>query len=147
MEKLDFKDINLVKSLLEENDLPVSDLNSSITFFVEKDKDKIIATGGLESRGNDAIIRSIAVSDAFKSQGFGDAITKQLIHYAKEIQKEDIYLLTTTAEKYFLKYGFKEVDRAHVSREVKNSTQYKDVCPDSAVVMKLEFNETHETDK
>ncbi len=141
MEQLDYKNINSIKSLLQENDLPVSDLNHRITFFVEKQEDEIIAVGGLESTGDDAIIRSIAVSDEHKGKGLGDAITRQLLNYAKETDKKDIYLLTTTAEKYFPKYGFKEIDRRYVPSDIKNSTQYKDVCPDSAIVMKLDFTQ------
>jgi amino-acid N-acetyltransferase len=139
MEILKFKDINLVKSLLKDNNLPVSDLNKEIIFFVEKSADKIIAAGGLESAGKDAIIRSIAVSDDHKGKGLGGRITRQLLQYAREKSKKDIYLLTTTAEEYFPKYGFEKIDRRFVPADVKNSSQYKDVCPDTAVVMKLEF--------
>jgi amino-acid N-acetyltransferase len=139
MEKLKFKDINQVRSLLQENNLPVSDLNEQIIFFVEKNADKIVAVGGMESSGKDAIIRSIAVSDDNKGKGLGGKITRKLLKYAQETGKKDIYLLTTTAEDYFPKYGFKKIDRRIVPADVKNSSQYKDVCPDSAVVMKLEY--------
>ena len=139
MEQLDYKNINSIISLLEENDLPVSDIHSGITFFVEKQDNKVIAVGGLESAGDDAIIRSIAVSDNYKSQGFGSAITRHLINHAKINGIKDIYLLTTTAEKFFPRYGFKKIDRQVIPVNIKNSTQYKDVCPDSAVVMKLDF--------
>jgi len=139
MEQLEYKSIDAIKTLLQENDLPVSDLNSKITFFVEKLNEKIIAAGGIEDVGNDAIIRSIVVADEHKGSGFGKAITMQLLNHAKEKGKKDIYLLTTTAEKYFPKYGFKEIDRHAVPDNVKNSSQYKDVCPDTAVVMKLDF--------
>jgi amino-acid N-acetyltransferase len=139
MQKSNLREMQVIQSLLEANNLPVSDLNDDITFFVEKANDSIIATGGIESAGNDAIIRSIAVDDAYKGKGFGSKITRQLLNYAKETGMKDIYLLTTTAENYFPRYGFKKIDRQEVPMDVKNSSQYKDVCPDSAVVMKLDY--------
>jgi len=139
MQKSNLKEMPLIQSLLETNNLPVSDLNDDITFFVEKANNSIIATGGIESAGNDAIIRSIAVDNAYKGKGFGSKITRQLLKYAKETGMKDIYLLTTTAENYFPRYGFKKIDRQAVPVDVKNSSQYKDVCPESAVVMKLDY--------
>ena len=140
MEKLDFKYLNLIKDLLVENKLPVSDLNNRITFFVEKRDKNIIAVGGIEDAGADAIIRSIAVAENCKGKGYGAEITKQLLYYAKTQKKNDIYLLTTTAQNYFPKFGFKEVNRNDLPAAVKNSSQYKDVCPESAVIMKLKLS-------
>lgn len=141
MEQLDYNDISDVKILLQENNLPVSDINEKITFFAQKENEKIIAVGGMESAGEDAIIRSIAVSDPFKGKGLGNKITSRLINYAREKGKKDIYLLTTTAENYFAKFRFKKIDRNQVPAAVQKSTQYTSVCPVSAVVMKLEFNQ------
>jgi amino-acid N-acetyltransferase len=139
MEKLDFKYINLIKELLIENNLPVSDLNDRITFFVEKNDNEIIAAGGIEDAGTDAIIRSIAVAENYKGKGYGAQITRQLLNYAKTKNKKDIYLLTTTADNYFPRFGFKEVKRQDLPAALKSSSQYKDVCPSSAVIMKLKL--------
>jgi len=139
MEKVDFKYINLIKELLVENNLPVSDLNDHITFFVEKTGNDIIAVGGIEDAGTDAIIRSIAVAENYRGLGYGADITRQLLNYAKTKSKKDIYLLTTTAHNYFPRFGFKEVNRQDLPAAVKDSSQYKDVCPDSAVIMKLKL--------
>ena len=139
MQKPNLKDNHLIEALLRANNLPVSDLNNGITFFVEKTNDTVIATGGIESAGKDAIIRSIAVQDAYKGKGLGSKITRQLLKYARETGMRDVHLLTTTAENYFPRYDFKKIERQSVPVDVKNSSQYKDVCPDSAVVMKLDL--------
>lgn len=138
MQKLSFNQISSVKKLLKENNLPVSDLNDSITFFAKIEHNTLLAVGGIEKAGKDAIIRSIAVSENYKGKGFGKKITRELLNYAREKKVRDVYLLTTTADNYFTRFGFKKADRASLPAEIKNSSQYSTVCPDTAVVMKLD---------
>ena len=47
-----------------------------------------------------------------------------------------IYLLTTTAERYFPKFGFEPVARADVPATVQTSIEFTSACPSSATVMR-----------
>ncbi len=46
-----------------------------------------------------------------------------------------VYLLTTTAEFYFHRFGFTRISRADVALPVRDSIEFRESCPDSAVVM------------
>jgi len=46
-----------------------------------------------------------------------------------------LYLLTTTAERYFPSFGFTTVPRAEVPEQVKATEQFRESCPASATVM------------
>src|SRR5437899_324070 len=47
------------------------------------------------------------------------------------------YLLTTTAQEYFRKRGFKVIDRDEVHPQLLGSAEFQGACPDSAVCMRL----------
>jgi amino-acid N-acetyltransferase len=46
-----------------------------------------------------------------------------------------LYLLTTTAEKYFPGFGFDQTPREAVPVEVQQTAEFKEICPSSATVM------------
>ena len=49
----------------------------------------------------------------------------------------EFYLLTTTAQEYFRKRGFKVIDRDEVHPQLLGSEEFRGACPDSAVCMRL----------
>jgi amino-acid N-acetyltransferase len=48
---------------------------------------------------------------------------------------EELYLLTTTADQYFPRFGFTRTTRSAVPDAVKASAEFQGACPDTAVVM------------
>jgi amino-acid N-acetyltransferase len=46
-----------------------------------------------------------------------------------------LYLLTTTAERYFPSFGFREVPRDQVPDDVRETAEFRSACPASATVM------------
>jgi amino-acid N-acetyltransferase len=50
-----------------------------------------------------------------------------------------LYLLTTTAERYFPSFGFVKTTRESVPDEIKTSVEFREACPASATVMALEL--------
>jgi amino-acid N-acetyltransferase len=77
------------------------------------------------------------VIDRFRRKGYGKMLTLKLIEYAREIKLKEVYLLTTTAKEFFEKLGFEEVNRDQVPSEVKNSNEFKYLCPSTAICMKF----------
>jgi amino-acid N-acetyltransferase len=55
-----------------------------------------------------------------------------------------VYLLTTTAESYFPKFGFVQTTREVVPTAVQQSVEFRSACPASAVVMRKTLNESEE---
>ena len=47
-----------------------------------------------------------------------------------------VYLLTTTAERYFPSFGFERIARDGRTRRVTGSVEFREACPASAVVMR-----------
>lgn len=50
-----------------------------------------------------------------------------------------LYLLTTMAERYSPRYGFRRIAREDVSAEVQRSVEFRVACPASAVAMLREL--------
>ena len=68
-----------------------------------------------------------------------DADPSAILERAKIGGVREVYLLTTTAEKYFPRYGFEVIERAAVPAEVHESSEFASVCPASAVAMRLKL--------
>ncbi len=132
------KDVEAIKAILVANDLPTAGVDDHWrTFVVARDGDRIIACGGAEAYPTAALIRSIAVLPEYRSRGLGRRIVRQLIDRLASRGLREFYLLTTTAEKYFRKRGFKKVDRDEVHPQLLASREFQDACPKSAVCMRL----------
>jgi N-acetylglutamate synthase-like GNAT family acetyltransferase len=50
-----------------------------------------------------------------------------------------VYLLTTTAESYFPRFGFVTVPRAAVPEGVRTSIEFRSACPSTATAMRMTF--------
>ena len=72
----------------------------------------------------------------------GRKLIEQLLERAEEAGVDELYLLTTTAEKYFPRFGFTRTTRAAVPDAVKASAEFRGACPDTAVVMTRRVGET-----
>jgi amino-acid N-acetyltransferase len=131
-------DLDSIKSLLEASELPVAGVDEHWrTFLVARDGDKLVACGGAEAYTVVALIRSIAVLPSHQKHGLGRRIVRQLLDRLSSRGLREFYLLTTTAEGYFAKRGFKKIDRDEVHPQLLASRELQDACPESAVCMRL----------
>jgi amino-acid N-acetyltransferase len=131
-------DLEPIKSLLLENGLPTVGVDENWkTFLVAHDGHAMIACGGAEAYQFAALIRSIAVDPAYRSRGIGRKIVRQLLDRLASRGLREFYLLTTTAEAYFKKRGFKTIDRDEVHPQLLSSSELQGACPDTAVCMRL----------
>jgi len=129
-------DLPAVERLLSTNDLPVDGVRDNFSSFVVADEDGAIAGAiGLEKFGSAALLRSAVVSAERRGSGIGRRLVEQLLERAEEAGVDELYLLTTTAEDYFPRFGFERTTRAAVPEAVKASAEFRGACPDTAVVM------------
>ena len=77
------------------------------------------------------------MSGAHRSRGLGRRIVRQLLDRLSSRGLREFYLLTTTAEEYFRRRGFRTVDRDEVHPQLLASREFQDACPASAVCMRL----------
>jgi amino-acid N-acetyltransferase len=131
-------DVPFIKALLRGADLPVEGVDDHWkTFVVAKDGGRVVACGGSEAYQFAALIRSIAVDPEYRGKGLGRRVVRQLLDRLASRGLREFYLLTTTAEEYFKKRGFKTVDRDEVHPQIMASAELQGACPDGAVVMRL----------
>lgn len=136
------EDIEVISKLLKENNLPYEDLRSSqVIFITRKSEGKLIACIGIEKYGQDALLRSFAVDNAFKNKGIGAELLHELLTKCKEEGIKTLHLLTTTAAKYFEKKGFVRAERVSAPLAIAHSKEFSELCPSSSVYMKRELHE------
>jgi amino-acid N-acetyltransferase len=130
-------DLPAVERLLTDSDLPLDGVREAIdTFVVAESNGDIVGVAGLECCRHDALLRSVAVRSEWRSKGVGRALVARAIADAEARGMNALYLLTTTAERYFPSFGFAKVDRKDIPADVRATKEFTTACPDSAVAMK-----------
>ena len=130
-------DLGAVTSLLKENKLPVAGVADWIEdFLVAESDDHIVGSIGVERYGDYMLLRSAAVAPSEQGRGIGRSLVDAVLSNAERAGSKAVFLLTTTAEGYFLSFGFEQIDRASVPHDLGDSEELKDACPSSATVMR-----------
>lgn len=130
-------DLNDVKSLLQQNKLPVGDLPVRLEhFFVVKQNGISIGVIGLECYGQYGLLRSMATDKDYRSRGIASELVTELFDYAKHLGLHEMYLLTETAEAFFVRKGFVRIGRDDAPAELNSSSEFSHVCPASAALMR-----------
>jgi N-acetylglutamate synthase-like GNAT family acetyltransferase len=129
-------DFPAVEKLLKTNGLPVEGVKENFaSFIVAEHGDRIVGAVGLELYDSMALLRSAVVAAADRGTGVGRRLVEQILEFAERTGVDEIYLLTTTAEEYFPRFGFVRTTRAAVPAAVKTSAEFRGACPDTAIVM------------
>jgi amino-acid N-acetyltransferase len=126
-----------VLALLQEARLPTADLTSvqDLKIWVLDASDSLQGVIALERFGTDALLRSLAIASEFRKRGFGRELVAQLEQDAYTDGVEQLVLLTETAEPFFRSLGYEVIDRRYVSEALKQSAEFRSLCPASAVCM------------
>ncbi|MEP6688474.1 MAG: arsenic resistance N-acetyltransferase ArsN2 [Gemmatimonadales bacterium] len=126
-----------VVALLETAGLPVAGVTATLAdFFVADDDGRIVGAVGLETYRPDGLLRSAVVDSDARGSGIGAALVERILGLARERGMRSVYLLTTTAERYFPRFGFEPVSRDAVADGVQASLEFREACPASAVAMR-----------
>ncbi len=122
-----------IEILLQTSGLPFEDCRHHINNFVGVYSSKeLIAVGGLECLGKSGLLRSLAVQSHYRGQGLAALIVDYLHQAAIKQGIETLYLLTESAEDFFLKLGYSKVRRDQLPPEVTRTKQCQSLCPASA---------------
>ncbi len=140
----DQRDEAAVHALLTQSSLPVDGVSEALLgFIVAEDHGTIVGVAGIErcGSGEHALLRSVAVTPAWRNRGLGRKLVARALAEAEARGVSAMYLLTTTAEGYFPSFGFAVTPREEVPDDVRNTGEFKSVCPVSATVMKRRSGE------
>ena len=134
-------DWDCIAALLQSCGLPTAGaLDHLEAIIVAEQEGSLVGVAGLEVYGDIALVRSVAVAERRRGQGLGKQLIETLLANAKERSIRRLHLLTTTAQGYFLRFGFKELSRAVAPGELQASAEFNGACPASAVLMQLELD-------
>jgi len=130
-------DLTAVLALLKGAGLPTADLTSvaRLHLWVLEAEGSLIGVVGMERFGTRALLRSLAVAPSYQQRGMGRQLVARLEREAQADGVEQLVLLTETAERFFRAIGYEVIDRRHVPEEIKQSAEFRSLCPASAVCM------------
>jgi len=135
IQKAGVAEFPLLKALLQDQQLPTEDLQEGVQLFYTQVEGQIISCGGYEQYHNIGLLRSVAIRPDKQGSGLGKKWVALLLQKAREQGMQELYLLTTTAESFFEKMGFKSIDRKDVPKVIQQSQEFSSICPSSAAVM------------
>lgn len=131
--KLDIEALPQVEILLRSSGLPFEDCRDHINNFSGiYVSSEVIAVGGVEYLGTSGLLRSLAVKSNYQGQGLATLMVDHLHRSAIKLGVETLYLLTETAEAFFLKLGYSTISRDQLPLEVSRTRQCQSLCPASA---------------
>lgn len=136
---LEASNLPRLKDLLQAEDLPTEDLQAEMSLFYAKEGEEIITCGGFELFGNMGLLRSVVIRADFQGKGLGKQWIELLLKKARELELEELYLLTTTAAGFFEKIGFRNISRDQAPQPIQSSQEFSTLCPSSAVLMHLKL--------
>jgi amino-acid N-acetyltransferase len=134
-------DLPAVLSLLETCRLPREGVEAHAdTLLVARVADAIVGSAELEMYGDAALLRSVAVAEAWRGSGLGKRLTRVALDLARSRGVRTVFLLTETAGSFFPRFGFQTVARADVPGTVQQSLEFQSLCPASAIAMMCHVN-------
>ena len=131
-------DLPGVRQLLRGHHLPLDGVDDHLqTMIVARDGSEIVGTAALELYGDGALLRSVAVDARQQGQRLGHQLTEAALQLAQARGAREVFLLTTTAERFFPRFGFERITREDVPASVQASVEFRSACPASAIVMRM----------
>jgi amino-acid N-acetyltransferase len=126
-----------IKHLLAENKLPFDDIDELdlSCFLGYGSAEAPCGVIGLEIHQQHALLRSLVVSQTSRHSGCGKKLVSAIEQLAREKGVHNLYLLTETANRFFARRGYDDIDRNHLPDTIKQTAQFSQLCPQSAIAM------------
>jgi arsenate reductase len=135
--RLGASNMDELAALLSDAELPTADLALPGRQFYRFSSTlgEMVAVGGLEGRGVDRLVRSIAVVPTARGKRFGKTVAMTLERLAGVDGAKRLHLLTTTAAPFFELLGYVAADRSAAPAEIGASAEFTGLCPAAAQYM------------
>ncbi|MBM7841858.1 GNAT family N-acetyltransferase [Herpetosiphon giganteus] len=96
----------------------------------------LLACGALEVYGEVGLLRSVAVTPDHQNQGWGAALLVALEQQARQQGLQTLYLLTTSAAKFFAAHGYQPIERSEADERLHASAQWGSICSSADLMVK-----------
>ena len=129
--------LSAVKQLLSESSLPIEDITAQHLqhFFGCGSGLELEGLVGLELYGEVALLRSLAVVSSRRGSGVGSGLAAHAERHARDQGVQSLYLLTTTAEAFFMRRGYARIPRDAAPTAIKSTKEFSGICPASSTFM------------
>jgi len=135
-------DQEMLRQLLKNSDLNYKGATEDNNYFLVAEdwageSKKIIAIAGIEKRGNYGFLRSLVLESNLWTGKSGLEFVTNVIKYAKELNFEELYLLTLPNSKFIFELlKFKTISLNEVPDEIKSSEHFQTSYQEKVVIMK-----------
>ena len=131
------RDLPEIHALLDRLDLPLAGVEDHMgDVLVAREDEHVVGTAALELYADGALLRSVAVDPRRQGARLGHQLTRAALDLAATRGADTVFLLTTTAERFFPRFGFEPIPRDDVPASVQQSVEFQSACPASAIVMR-----------
>jgi protein-tyrosine-phosphatase/N-acetylglutamate synthase-like GNAT family acetyltransferase len=130
-------DLTAVVELLAGTKLPTSDLATApgLRSWVAEAGNEIVGVIAMERYDSGGLLRALVVAPSHQRHGLGRELVAHLEEQARSAGVEQLILLTQTAEPFFRAQGYSLIDRQYVPEDLKQSEEFRSLCPATAVCM------------
>jgi protein-tyrosine-phosphatase/N-acetylglutamate synthase-like GNAT family acetyltransferase len=130
-----------IRALLEANGLPVTDIDPVLPprFFGVEGARGLEGVVAIERQGNAGLLRSLAVTEERRGTGLGKALVAHVEAVAVNEGLHELWLLTTTAERFFRHLGWEPAPRDSAPEAIRGTTEFRSVCPSSAACLRRDL--------
>ena len=136
-------DLPAVLRLLETQQLPREGVDDHLeTMVIARSAGDVVGAAAVELYADGALLRSVVVNPAYQGQGLGHRLTEAALALAERLGADTVFLLTTTADGFFPRFGFVPIARHEVPASVQASVEFRSACPASATVMRKQLTVT-----
>ena len=130
------EDLQDARGLLAANALPTEDIVLHFGhFIIARSAGALVGVVGMECYGSSALLRSLCVAEEARGQGLGRGLCDEVETRAGVMAVRDLYLLTTTAQRFFEGRGFAVIDRELAPEVIRATAEFQSLCPSTAVCM------------
>jgi amino-acid N-acetyltransferase len=139
-------DLSEIRTLLAANGLPVEDVSTTLIkgfLTIRTASGTIVASGGLQRLGSSVLLRSLVVTPELRGTGIARRLVARLEADARALGYDELWLLTTTAERFFGAAGYERASRDDAPADVRSCRQFAVLCPSTAICMRKRLLPTH----
>ena len=131
------RDLDEVTELLTDAGLPIDDLDEKMLdeFLIAESDGIIVGLVGLQVYDTVGLLRSLVVANDTRRAGLGGRLVGAIEAAAQAAGIDELWLLTIDAQQYFVRHGFEVVARDMAPESIRDTDEYRDLCPDDAYLM------------